>query len=98
MSDFTFLPPRPVRQADAVLFQTFDCGVQSLNGWLVRKALYNEIHGGSRTYVLSTSDGELAGFFHESRTSKARPGRGTDTVGHSALKLAASGTTRRIGI
>lgn len=63
MSDFTFLPPRPVRQADAVLFQTFDCGVQSLNGWLVRKALYNEIHGGSRTYVLSTSDGELAGFF-----------------------------------
>ena len=63
MSDFTFLPPRPVRQADAVLFQTFDCGVQSLNGWLVRKALYNEIHGGSRTYVLSTSDGELAAFF-----------------------------------
>ena len=37
-------------------------------------------------------------FFHESRTSKARPGQGTDTVGHSALKLAASGTTIRIGI
>ena len=80
MSDFTFLPPRPVRQADAVLFQTFDCGVQSLNGWLVRKALYNEIHGGSRTYVLSTSDGELAGFFclaahsveHEDFRSKFR--------------------------
>ena len=54
--------------------------MQSLNGWLVRKALYNEIHGGSRTYVLSTSNGELAGFFclaahsveHEDFRSKFR--------------------------
>ena len=58
-----FLPPRPLQQADESRLPGFDCGSEPLNRWLAQKALHNEKTGGSRTYVVSTETGELAGYF-----------------------------------
>ena len=58
-----FLLPRPLRADDEIRLTGFDCGSGSLNRWLVQRALYNDKRGGSRTYVVSTADGELAGYF-----------------------------------
>lgn len=41
----------------------FDCGKGSLNSWLEQRARSNEVAGGSRTYILLTMDGEVAGFY-----------------------------------
>lgn len=59
----SFLPPRPLQQADETRLLGFDCGSEPLNRWLAQKALHNDKTGGSRTYVVSTETGELAGYF-----------------------------------
>lgn len=41
----------------------FDCGESALNDWLHRRARVNQASGASRTYVLTTADGDLAGFY-----------------------------------
>ena len=41
----------------------FDCGKISLNSWLEQKTRSNEVACGSRTYVLLSLDGEVAGFY-----------------------------------
>lgn len=41
----------------------FDCGKLSLNTWFEQKSRSNEASGGSRTYVLLTLDGKVAGFY-----------------------------------
>ena len=48
--------------SDEQLIQ-FDCGKLSLNEWLKQKARSNEVSGGSRTYVLLTLTGKVAGFY-----------------------------------
>lgn len=40
----------------------FDCGIQTLNLWLQRQALVNEISGASRTFVVS-ENGHVIGFY-----------------------------------
>jgi GNAT superfamily N-acetyltransferase len=40
----------------------FDCGEPSLNGWLVRMALKNEMSGASRTYVVC-AEGGVVGYY-----------------------------------
>lgn len=59
----SFLPPRPLQQADETRLLGFDCGSEPLHRWLAQKALHNDKTGGSRTYVVSTETGELAGYF-----------------------------------
>lgn len=39
------------------LVAAFDCGVPSLNEWLRRQALKNELAGASRTFVVCDADG-----------------------------------------
>ena len=46
-----------------VQLASFDCGKLSLNAWLAQKARGNKISGGSRTYVLLTTEAEIAGFY-----------------------------------
>lgn len=46
--------PAPLTTSHAV--ETFDCGVTTLNEWLKRRALKNEVAGASRTFVLCSSD------------------------------------------
>ena len=55
----------------------FDCGVDSLNEWLIRRALKNEYGGGSRTYVVCDGK-QVAGYYAIAAGSVARgdaPGR-----------------------
>jgi len=40
----------------------FDCGVASLNAWLQRRALANQVSGASRTFVVSDSD-RVVGYY-----------------------------------
>ncbi|WP_459918259.1 GNAT family N-acetyltransferase [Desulfocicer niacini] len=40
----------------------FDCGIDSLNEWLVRRTLKNEYGGGSRTYVVC-NDKQVMGYY-----------------------------------
>lgn len=41
---------------------TFDCGLDSLNQWLINKSLKNEKKGASRTYVASSFN-KIIGFY-----------------------------------
>ena len=55
----------------------FDCGIDSLNEWLIRRALKNEYGGGSRTYVVC-EDKQVAGYYAIAAGSVAHgdaPGR-----------------------
>ena len=55
----------------------FDCGIDSLNEWLIRRALKNEYGGGSRTYVVCDGK-QVAGYYAIAAGSVARgdaPGR-----------------------
>lgn len=55
----------------------FDCGIDSLNEWLIRRALKNEYGGGSRTYVVCHGK-QVAGYYAVAAGSVAHrdaPGR-----------------------
>lgn len=42
---------------------SFDCGEPSLDDWLRRRARQNEETGASRTYVVSTEDNRIVGYY-----------------------------------
>ncbi len=55
----------------------FNCGIDSLNEWLIRRALKNEFAGGSRTYVVCDGN-QVVGYYAIAAGSIAReevPGR-----------------------
>lgn len=55
----------------------FDCSVESLNEWLIRRALKNNYSGGSRTYVVCDGN-QVVGYYAIAAGSIARreaPGR-----------------------
>ena len=67
----------PVPLASEHQTAEFDCGTDSLNEWLNRRALKNEYHGGSRTYVVCEGN-RVVGCFALAAGSIARkeaPGR-----------------------
>ena len=49
----------------------FDCAVDSLNEWLIRRALKNEHNGGSRTYVVCDGN-QVVGYYAIAAGSIAR--------------------------
>lgn len=49
---------KPSHRLDA-----FDCGVDSLNDWLKRRAHANQASGASRTYVAADGDGLVVGYY-----------------------------------
>ena len=42
--------------------EAFSCGTESLDSWLKRRALKNQIQGGTRTYVVCT-DSRVVGYY-----------------------------------
>lgn len=54
---------RVERLADHHDLSSFDCGVQSLNGWLRAHALDNQRRNLSRTFVLVDDAGQVAGCY-----------------------------------
>ena len=53
-------PPEPITSAHVLT--DFDCGVDSLNDWLKRQALKNDISRASRTFV-ACKDLQVIGFY-----------------------------------
>lgn len=59
------------------LLQSFDCGIVSLNEWLIRRALRNQAGGASRTFV-SCEENHVIGYYAVAAgavTSSASSGR-----------------------
>lgn len=52
--------PAPITQAHN--FESFDCGVTSLNKWIQKQSLKNELSGASRTFVIC-SENEVVGYY-----------------------------------
>ena len=55
----------------------FDCGVESLNTWLKRRAAANQVSGASRTFVVC-EDGKVVGYYALASSAvvpAAAPGR-----------------------
>lgn len=50
----------PARLAGQHLTEDFSCGTESLDNWLKRRALKNQIQGASRTYVVCVEDRVVA--------------------------------------
>lgn len=55
------LAPQPLTARH--LIDGFDCGEPSLNDWLQRRALPNQLAGATRTFVVETADGHVAGYY-----------------------------------
>jgi GNAT superfamily N-acetyltransferase len=53
-----FLAPVPL--SDQHQTDQFSCGVESLDAWLKRRALKNQVQGASRTYVVCQGDRVMA--------------------------------------
>lgn len=54
-------PPVPLRGGHVT--ETFDCRQPSLDDWLQRRALANQIGGASRCFVLADSDVHVLGYY-----------------------------------
>ena len=58
-----FLAPVHLDRAHEPYLAKFDCGDASLTVWLQTRAVSNEEKKASRTYLVFTDTGDLAGFF-----------------------------------
>lgn len=45
------------------IISEFDCGEPSLDDWLKRRALINQVSGASRTFVVADSDNRVCGYY-----------------------------------
>lgn len=54
-------PPQPL--AATQLLDGFTCGEASLDEWLKRRALTNQLSGGSRTFVVTDQGGRVYGYY-----------------------------------
>ncbi len=62
-------PPEPLDAAH--LREDFDCGVETLDDWLRRRALANHASGASRVYVATDESRRVAGYYALSAASIA---------------------------
>lgn len=70
--------PQPLLATHVV--DEFACGEASLDDWLKRRALGNQLSGASRTFVVTDADGQVLGYYamaagavaHETATSAVR--------------------------
>ena len=73
-------PGSPVPLSAAHLLNEFGCGEASLDEWLKRRALANQLSGASRTFVAAGQDGRVYGYYamaagavsHQQATSGVR--------------------------
>ena len=56
-------PGSPVPISAAHLLNEFECGQASLDEWLKRRALANQLSGASRTFVAAGQDGRVYGYY-----------------------------------
>jgi len=53
--------PQPL--AASHIISEFDCGEASLDDWLKRRALINQVSGASRTFVVADQDNRVRGYY-----------------------------------
>jgi GNAT superfamily N-acetyltransferase len=53
--------PQPLTTAQRL--DGFTCGEASLDEWLTRRALVNQLSGASRTFVVTDQDGRVVGYY-----------------------------------
>lgn len=53
--------PQPL--AASHIISEFDCGEASLDDWLKRRALINQVSGASRTFVVGDQDNRVCGYY-----------------------------------
>lgn len=58
-----FLAPKPLSTEMVPYLSAFKCKEESLNSWLRANSIRNELSGASRTYVVQTKTGLIAGYF-----------------------------------
>lgn len=58
---FELTPPEPLSATHTLT--GFTCGEPSLDDWLLRRALANQLSGASRTFVIVAEDGRVAGYY-----------------------------------
>ncbi len=58
-----FLSPQSISDIDSLLLNNFHSREPDLNVWLVHRAMENELLGYSRTTVVMTTSGLVAGYF-----------------------------------
>lgn len=58
-----FLPPKPLSSEMIPYLSSFRCKEEVLNTWIRTNALRNEKNGASRTYIIQTRTGLIAGYF-----------------------------------
>lgn len=63
------IPPSPLSRDHRTA--GFDCSIASLNEWLTHRALKNDLHGGSRTYVVCDGK-QVVGYYAVAAGSIAR--------------------------
>lgn len=74
----TLSAPQPL--AATHILSEFTCGEASLDEWLKRRALTNQLNGASRTFVVADQDGRIHGYYamaagavsHQAATSAVR--------------------------
>ncbi len=59
----TFSAPVRLELSHKPLLNDFSCGNRAMDDWLKHRALQNEIRGGSRTYLVFSSTGEIAAYY-----------------------------------
>lgn len=69
MSD-TYRPPVPLGPDHDC--STFDCGKDALNRWLVERARGNQLSRASRTFVVTTTENRVVGYYCLSNFAIAR--------------------------
>ena len=53
----------PLPLAATHILDEFSCGEASLDDWLKRRALNNQLSGASRTFVVTDQDGRVYGYY-----------------------------------
>lgn len=54
---------RPQPLVASHVISEFDCGEASLDDWLKRRALINQVSGASRTFVVADQDNRVCGYY-----------------------------------
>lgn len=54
---------RPQSLVASHVISEFDCGEASLDDWLKRRALINQVSGASRTFVVTDQDNRVCGYY-----------------------------------
>jgi len=76
-----FNPPEPITALHRL--DDFECGEASLDDWIKRRALANQLSGASRTFVVTDEEGNVRGYY-------------AMAVGAVSHRLATSGVRRNM--